>query len=263
MALQIDFEGKVALVTGISKGVGAGIASVLLDAGCSISGCGLDVETPELIQLQEKARLLDCSLLYMQADVTQLDELKDIVKRTIDEYGRVDILISNAGGIVFEGVEGCSEELWQKNLDLNLSSHWRLSKLCKPHLEKSDIGSIVIIGSNHAFSTIPGCSPYNLAKTALRGLVQSMAIEWGPSIRANCIAPGFIDTELNRKWFASFPDADEERSRTENRHPVKKLGTPEEIGGFCAFLSSPYAGFITGATYLVDGGRSALMQDDE
>ncbi|MDN5210863.1 SDR family oxidoreductase [Fulvivirgaceae bacterium BMA12] len=263
MALQIDLGGKVALITGISKGVGAGIASVLLEAGCSISGCGLDTDTAELAMLKEKVNVSEGSLVYSRADVTQPDELEAFVRETIDQYGRIDILVSNAGGIVFEGVEGCSEELWQKNLDLNLSSHWRLAKMCKPYLEKSDVGSIVIIGSNHAFSTIPGCAPYNIAKTALKGLVQSMAMEWGPSIRANCIAPGFIDTELNRRWFASFQDADKERLRTENRHPVKKLGTPEEIGGFCAFLSSPYAGFITGVTYLVDGGRSTLMQDDE
>lgn len=261
MALKIDFKGKVALVTGISKGIGAGIASVFLDAGCSVSGCGLDEETTDLEMLREKAISSDGSLLYTKTDVTESKELEVFVNSTIKKYGRIDILVSNAGGVIFEGIEECSEELWQQNLDLNLGSHWRISKLCKPYLEKSEVGSIVIIGSNHAYATIAGCAPYNLAKTALKGLVQSIAIEWGPSIRANCIAPGFIDTELNRGWFEGFPNPDKERKRTENRLPVKKLGTPEEIGGFCAFLSSPYAGFMTGATYLVDGGRSALMQD--
>ncbi|WP_223551881.1 SDR family NAD(P)-dependent oxidoreductase [Aestuariivivens sp. NBU2969] len=263
MALQIDLKDKVALVTGISKGIGAGIASVLLEAGCYISGCARsEGNTYEYFNIEKKAESLGRPIHFMKTDVTNIGELKAMVQGTIDRFGTLDILISNAGVGVFEGLENCSEDKWNYNLDLNLNSHWRLAKLCKPYLEKSDVGNIVIIGSNHGFSTIPGCSPYSVTKTALRGLVQSMAIEWGPSIRANCIAPGFIDTEQNKKWFESFPDADAERTRTEKLHPVKRIGTPEEIGGFCTFLSSQYARFITGATYLVDGGRSAVMQDD-
>ncbi len=117
------------------------------------------------------------------------------------------------------------------------------------------------MASNHAFSSIAGCSPYNIAKTALTGLVRSLAIEWGPKIRTVGIAPGFIETPGNQVWFNSFADADKEKQRTIDLHPVKKLGTVEEIGGWCVFLASEYAGFASGVTYLIDGGRSALMQD--
>ncbi len=262
MALEINLKGKVALVTGISKGIGAGVASVLLEAGCQVSGCARqDTISPELSELYEKAERLGRPIHFVAADVTSYKDLELVVHSTIDRFKKIDILVSNAGVGIFEGLEGCSEDQWSHNLDLNLNSHWRLAKLCKPYLEKSDVANIIIMGSNHGFSTIPGCSPYNVTKTALRGLTQSIAIEWGPSIRCNCIAPGFIDTEQNRKWFQSFPDPDAEKKSTESKHPVKRLGTPEEIGGFCAFLSSPYARFITGTTYLVDGGRSALMQD--
>lgn len=262
MALEINLEGKVALITGMSKGIGAGIASVLLDAGCHISGCARkEGDSPELLELRKKAESLNRSLCFNTADVSKPKDLELLVRRTIDHYGKIDILISNAGAGIFEGLECCSEEQWQYNLDLNLGSHWRLAKLCKPYLEKSNIANIIIIGSNHGFSTIPGCSPYSVTKTALRGLTQSLAIEWGPSIRTNCIAPGFIDTEQNRKWFGSFPDPKAERQKTEDIHAVRKLGTSVEIGGFCAFLCSRFAGFITGVTYLVDGGRSAIMQD--
>ena len=263
MALHIDLGGKVALITGMSKGIGAGIATVLLESGCHISGCARsEGNTEDYYNLEKKAKSLERPIHFVKTDVISITNLKNLVQSTINKYGRLDILISNAGMGIFEGLENCSEDKWGHNLDLNLNSHWRLAKLCKPYLEKSDVGSIVIIGSNHGFSTIPGCSPYNITKTALRALTQSMAIEWGPAIRTNCIAPGFIDTELNKKWFASFPNAARERTRTEKLHAVNKLGTPEEIGGFCAFLSSQYAGFITGATYLVDGGRSAMMQDN-
>ncbi|MFW5995411.1 MAG: SDR family oxidoreductase, partial [Spirochaetia bacterium] len=121
--------------------------------------------------------------------------------------------------------------------------------------------SIVINGSNHAWSSIPGCFPYNAAKAALLGLVQSIAIEWGPRIRAVGVAPGFIDTPGNDTWFQSFEDPAEARRKTEAIHPAGRIGTVDEIGAVCAFLASSHASFISGVTIPVDGGRSALMQD--
>jgi NAD(P)-dependent dehydrogenase (short-subunit alcohol dehydrogenase family) len=93
-------------------------------------------------------------------------------------------------------------------------------------------------------------------------LVRALAIEWGPSIRVIGIAPGFIETSGNDKWFESFPDAEAEHQRTISLHPAGKLGTAEEVGAWCAFLASDFAAFATGATYLIDGGRSALMKDE-
>ena len=116
--------------------------------------------------------------------------------------------------------------------------------------------------SNHAFSTIPGCFPYNVAKTALTGLVRSLAIEWAPAIRTIGLAPGFIDTPGNQQWFNSFADPAQERKRTIDQHPVKRIGTPEEVGAWCVFMASEYAAFASGTTYLLDGGRSSMMQDN-
>jgi len=106
-----------------------------------------------------------------------------------------------------------------------------------------------------------GCFPYSVAKAGLLAMVKAMAIEWAPHIRTVGIAPGFIDTPGNQKWFDSFDDAEKARASTVALHPVKRLGTPEEIGAWCVFLASDYAAFANGTTYLIDGGRSALMQD--
>ena len=100
---------------------------------------------------------------------------------------------------VFEGAAACSESQWTYNLDLNLASHWRLAKLCKPYLEQSGNGVILLMTSNHAFCSIPGCFPYNVTKTAITGLVRSLTIEWGPKIRTVGVAPGFIDGSIY-KW---------------------------------------------------------------
>lgn len=255
---QIDLTGKTVLITGANSGIGLGIAHQMAKAGANISGCATENEDPNFISTIKNN---GADVIYTSCNVTKEEDLQRLVDETINKFGGIDVLISNAGRNVFTGTENSSEEDWNYNMNLNLASHWRLAKLCKPHLEK-DSGVIIIMTSNHAFSSIPGCFPYNVTKTALTGLVRSLAIEWGPQIRTIGIAPGFIETPGNQKWFDSFTDAQQERQRTIEMHPVKKLGTVEEIGGWCVFLASKYAAFASGTTYLIDGGRSALMQDN-
>jgi NAD(P)-dependent dehydrogenase (short-subunit alcohol dehydrogenase family) len=254
--LPIDLSGKTALITGVSSGIGAGIAEIMAKAGANICGCDIHA-TDE--SFEKKMQVHNVEVRYVRCDVTDDASLTNLVDKTVERFGKIDILISNAGKNFFESAAGCDDAEWEKNMQLNLRAHWQLAKLCRMHLQIAN-GVIIIITSNHAYSTIPGCFPYNVAKTALTGLVQSLAIEWGPEIRTVGIAPGFIDTPGNQQWFNSFSDPAEERMRTEKHHPTQKIGTTEEIGAWCAFLSSQYAAFANGTTYLVDGGRSALMQ---
>ncbi|TKC08537.1 SDR family NAD(P)-dependent oxidoreductase [Pedobacter frigoris] len=263
MSLEINLDGKVALVTGVTSGIGLGIARMLAKAGAVVVGCAEhETDSAEARGFIAAVEAEHGKAIYLKADLTDPKAPEHLVKSVAEiSGGHIDILVSNAGRNFFEGALACSEEQWQENLDLNLSAHWRLAKHCKPYLEK-DNGVIIIMTSNHAYASIPGCFPYNVAKTALTGLVRSLAIEWGPAIRIVGIAPGFIDTPGNQPWFDSFEDSEQERKRTVDLHPVKKLGTVEEIGGWCAFLASEYASFASGTTYLIDGGRSALMQDN-
>ncbi len=260
MSLTIDLAGKRALVTGVTSGIGAGIARCLAQAGCDIAGCGrrdaaAAGATGFVRSVEEEGR----RAYYLSADISQPEAPAQLVAQAVDVLGGLDILVSNAGRNVFEGVADCSEEAWEECMNLDLAAHWRLARATRPDLKKSG-GVIIVIGSNHAWSTIPGCFPYNVAKAGLLGLVQSLAIEWGPQIRTVGIAPGFIDTAGNQTWFDSFDDPHAERARTEHSHPVGRIGTVAEVGQLCAFLASPMAGFISGATLCVDGGRSALMQ---
>lgn len=260
MTLNIDLSGQVAIVTGASGGIGLGVARVLATAGATIAGCARNSSSAwESFQMEQHESGKPC--LFMEVDITDDEAVRHFVKQTATELGGIDILISNAGANVFAGAKDCDADLWQHNMDLNLRSHWFISQCCKSNLEQSKNGVILIMTSNHAISTIAGCFPYNVAKTALTGLVRSLAIEWGPSVRTVGLAPGFIDTPGNDSWFQSFPDPQAEREETERRHPVGRLGTTEEIGAFCAFLASSYAAFASGTTYVVDGGRTALLQD--
>lgn len=262
MAFEIDLTGKVVLVTGVSSGIGLGTAREFARAGAFVAGCSRKDQDDESVAAYLQATQSEGrQALYVQADVTQEKELERLVEEIIRTFGRLDIVVSNAGMNVFEGAASCNEERWAYNLDLNLASHWRLAKLCKPYLEQSEEGVILLMTSNHAFSSIPGCFPYNVTKTAITGLVRSLTIEWGPKIRTVGVAPGFIDTAGNDTWFNSFPDAEAERQRTIDLHPVKRIGTVQEVGALCVYLASPMASFISGTTILMDGGRSALMQD--
>lgn len=262
MAIELSCKNKVALITGVTSGIGASIATMFAKAEAIVVGCGRhDENADEAKQFLVNVQNNGTKALYVKADVTIEEDLKQLVEKAVAAFGPIDIVVSNAGLNIFEGAENCTEEEWQKNINLNLSSHWHFAKLCKPYLEENN-GVIIIMTSNHAYSSIPGCFPYNVTKTALTGLVRSLAIEWGPKIRTVGIAPGFIDTPGNQKWFDSFADAGKERQRTIDLHPVKRIGTPEEVGAWCVFLASEYAAFASGTTYLLDGGRNALMQDE-
>ena len=265
MALTIDLQDKTAFVSGVTRGIGAGVAHALALAGCDVAGCGTSTEDSDAARtfvrgIEELGR----TAFYFQGDLTHPETPGQLMARTAEKFTRLDVVVSNAGRNIFKGVEFCTEADWDACMNLDLASHWRLAKAALPLLREGENpgpGTIVILGSNHAHNTIPGCFPYNVAKAGLLGLVQALAIEWGPAIRCVGISPGFVDTPGNETWFNSFPDPAAERRRTEASHPVGRIGSVEEIGALCAFLASPYGGFISGTSLLVDGGRSALMQD--
>lgn len=260
MALEIDLSGKRALVTGASTGVGAAVARVLARAGCRVAGTGRI--PPDHPRAAELVTSLGHGSRYLSGDLTDPEVPARLVEEAVAALGGLDLVVSNAGANSFLGASTTTEREWQDCMNLNLASHWRLARAARPHLDKADPGAFLVMGSNHADHTIPGCFPYNVAKTALTGLVRALAIEWGPKVRVIGVAPGFIDTPGNQAWFDSFPDPAAERERTIGRHPAGRIGTPDEVGNLCAFLASPLCGFITGNTILMDGGRSALMQDD-
>ena len=262
MSLKIDLKGKKAVVSGVTSGIGAAIASSLAAAGCDVAGCGRRREESEGATLFVKSiQGAGQRAFYRSVDLSDPSAPARWIRDAADSLGGIDILVSNAGRNIFTGASESSEDDWEECMNLDLAAHWRLAKTARPFLKEAAPGVILAISSNHAYGTIPGCFPYNVAKAGMLALIQSLAIEWGPEIRAVGIAPGFIETGTTEPWFQSFPDPAAERSRTEKIHPVGRLGTVEEIGALCAFLASPLAGFISGTTLLVDGGRSALMQD--
>ena len=262
MTLNIDLSHYRALVTGVSSGIGAGIADTLAQAGCDISGCGLEGTSSDGVQrfvtaVERHGR----RAFYQSLDISDANLARSFVDWAVTQLGGLDIVISNAGRNFFKGAEKATEADWQANIDLNLAAHWRVAQAAKPHLDRARAPVVIIITSNHSLHTLPNSFPYNVAKAGLVAMVQSMAIEWGPHLRAVGVAPGFIDTPLAEAWFNEFPDPAAKRKQIEDLHPVGRLGAPQDVGALCAFLCSPLAGNISGNTILIDGGRNAVMQD--
>ncbi len=262
MSLSIDLSDRRAFVTGVSSGIGAGIALALAQAGADVAGCAFEPgEHPGAQEFLAAVQGQGRRAAYRQVDLTDGAATRAAVAWGASQLGGIDLLISNAGRNYNVGTAAATEDDWQANMDLNLAAHWRVAQEAKPWLDQAAQPVVIIIASNHAFFTLPNSFPYNVAKAGLPALVQSLALEWGPHARAVGIAPGFIDTPMNVEWFGRTPDPAATRAQIERMHPVGRIGTPAEVGALCAFLCSPLAGFITGTTLLIDGGRSAVMQD--
>jgi NAD(P)-dependent dehydrogenase (short-subunit alcohol dehydrogenase family) len=262
MTLNIDLSHYRALITGVSSGIGAGIADALAQAGCDVAGCGLESTESEgakrfITSVQSHGQRAS----YQAVDIADADASRSFVHWAATQLRGLDIVVSNAGRNFFKGAEKATDADWEANMNLNLAAHWRVAQAAKTYLDQARAPVVIIITSNHSLYTLPNSFPYNVAKAGLVAMVQSIAIEWGPHIRAVGIAPGFIDTPLADSWFNEFSDPAAKRKQIEELHPVGRLGTPQDVGALCAFLCSPLAGNISGNTILIDGGRSAVMQD--
>ena len=262
MPINIDLSDSRALITGVSSGIGAGVAVALAQAGCDVAGCGVESERDEGAQrFLEQVQKIGRRAFYTSVDLKNGEAARSFVEWGAQQLGGLDIVVSNAGRNYNVGAARVSEADWQANIDLNLAAHWRVVQAAKPYLDQAHTPVVIIMGSNHALYTLPNAFPYNVAKAGLVGMVQSLAIEWGPHVRAVGIAPGFVDTPMNIEGFSRFPEPAAKRSQVIGLHPVGRLGTPEDVGVLCAFLCSPLAGYISGNTILIDGGRNAVMQD--
>jgi NAD(P)-dependent dehydrogenase (short-subunit alcohol dehydrogenase family) len=167
---------------------------------------------------------------YETVDIAEATDARAFVTRAAAQLGGIDFVISNAGRNLFAGVERSDEALWDANLNLNLAAHWRVAQAAKPYLDSAEQPVVIIMSSNQAYRTIPGAFPYNVAKAALPALVQSMALEWGPHIRAVGVAPGYIDTPMNDAYFATAADPAARRAEAVALHPIGRLGRASEVG---------------------------------
>jgi 3-oxoacyl-[acyl-carrier protein] reductase len=245
--VRYDFSGRVALVTGSSKGIGLEIADAFSAAGAQVVMNGRDGQAVEaaVSRLQKQGR----DVLGLPADARDFDAVSAMVAEIDRRFGRLDVVVNNAGGVFAAPLESLSPNGWRALVETNLSSAFYCSKAALPLLRRSGGGAIVNISSVAAYHAHPLRAAYGAAKAGLNSLTMTMAHEWAEyGIRVNGIAPGPILTEASR--FADPVVAD----AVQQDIPLGRLGLPEDIADACLFLASEGAGFVAGVTIPIDGG---------
>jgi len=254
----MTFEGRVAIVTGSAKGIGWGIAKVFSQKGAKVVVVDWDDKTGA--KTAEELRQAGGEAIFVKCDVSNEEQVKAMINKTIETYGRIDVLVNNAGIGVYKSILDTSSDDWDRCLGVNLKGVFLCSKYALPHMQKIGKGAIVNISSVHSYATVNGVAPYAASKGGITALTRNMAIDYGPAIRVNSIAPGWVLTPLIQSIFDGYSDPAEQQRLTEQRQVMKRIGRPEDIGYAAAFLASDEASFITGAQLFVDGGLTAQLE---
>jgi len=251
---RFDLSGKVALVTGSTRGIGKAIAEELGRAGAKVVISSRKADAVAAVCAEfEKAGL---SVLGQACNVSRKEELQALVDRTIATWGRIDIAIANAASNPYYGpLTGLPDDAFDKIFANNVRSVLWLAAMTLPGMAERGGGSFIAIGSIGGLLANTVIGAYGMSKAAEHHLVRNLAAEWGPkNVRVNAIAPGLIRTEFAR---ALWQD-DERRAQREATTPLRRLGEPRDISGVALFLASDAAAFITGQVVVADGGVTIL-----
>lgn len=248
-------KNKVALVTGGGQGIGEAIVRAFVSEGAQVVIAERNAETGARVAQ-------DLGAVFERCDVTVQADIDLVVGRTVERFGRIDVLVNNAGANVFHRPHEMPRAEWARCMALDLESAWAMAEAVLPVMRARRSGTIVNIASVHGFKIIPHTFPYPVAKHGLIGLTRSLGVEYAAEgIRVNAIAPGYIETEIARAYWAGFSDPEAERARAMAIHPPGRIGRPEEVAMTAVFLASDEAPFINAETIVIDGGRSALYHE--
>lgn len=250
-------EGKIAIVTGAGRGIGAAIAQAFIAEGAHVIIAERDEETGPATakRLGERAQ-------FIATDVTDQRSVDETIAQTRARHGRIDVLVNNAGINVFHEPLETTDAEWARCMAVDLEGVWRMCRAVLPTMLEAGQGSIVNIASSHSSTIIPHTFPYPVAKHGLLGLTRALGVEYAArGIRVNAIAPGYIETDLALDYWNTFPDPAAERQRIYDLHPPRRIGQPEEVAMTAVFLASDEAPFINATSIAIDGGRSVLYHE--
>ena len=247
-----NLDGKVALVTGASKGIGEAMARGLAEFGAKVVVSSRKQEAVDEVATALKADGFEAS--GIAANMGKLDDIASLVDKTVETYGGIDIIINNAAANpVFGPIQNTDERAFDKIIDVNLKGPFELCKKAYPILKQRGGGSVIHISSIGGLKPEAGIGIYSVSKAAIISLTQAMAQDWGAdNIRVNAICPGLIKTRFSEALWSD----DKILGRFLKNIPLARAGVPTDIAGLAVFLASDASAYCTGGAYLVDGGYS-------
>ena len=240
--------GKIALVTGGSRGLGRAMVLAFADAGADVVIASRKVDNCKAVAAEVESR--GRRALPVGCHVGHWDDIDELVEAAYDTFGRVDVLVNNAGmSPLYPDLTAVSEELWDKVLGVNLKGPFRLTSLVGTRMVQSgEGGSIINVSSTGSLRPAPHMLPYDAAKAGLNTLTEGFAQAFGPSVRVNCIMAGPFLTDISKAWGPGV------RERGMPHHALRRAGEPEEIVGAALYFASDASSYTTGAILRVDGG---------
>ncbi|MGI8639040.1 MAG: SDR family NAD(P)-dependent oxidoreductase [Pyrinomonadaceae bacterium] len=243
------FQDKTAIITGASRGVGRGTALRLAEAGANVVVNFLKSED-KANEVVEECEAQDVGAIAVQGDVSVWQDAQNLAHKAIEKFGKIDLLVLNAG--IWEGapIEEMSEEMWNKVLNTNLKASWAMTKACVPSMKKQKSGAIVLVSSTAGQRGEANYSNYAASKGGQISFTKALASELCPKIRVNCVAPGWIETAMVRPV---FEDAEYKKSVI-NAIPLQRMATTDDVALSICFLLSDWSRHITGEILNINGG---------
>ena len=250
------FAGQTAIVTGSTRGIGAGIAERLAAEGANVVVSGRSEDAGEaVVERIDEATGGDAGdAVFVRADMRDPEDVAALAEAAVAAYGSLDVLVNNAGVQTETAADEATLDDWAFVVETDFRAYWLAARAALEHMDR---GAIVNVSSNHAHATMPKHFPYNAVKAGINGMTRSLAVDFGPSVRVNTVVPGWVEIERTRD---ELPEGRFEE--VESIHPTGRIGTPSDVAGAVSFLASEDAAYVTGSALLVDGGRGAVLQDD-
>jgi len=248
---MFDLKDKVAIVTGSSRGIGRAIAELFAEAGAKVVVSSRTAEACEPVA--EAIRAAGGEALVVPCHIGKKEQLQNLVDKTIEAYGRIDVLIGNAAiNPVYGSMSELTDEAFDKIMGTNVRSTWQLCEMVLPGMAENGGGAVVLLSSIAGIRGNAVIGAYGMSKAAEAALARNLAVEWGPkNIRVNALAPGLVKTD-----FAKALWEDPERlARAENQTPLRRIGDPKDIAGTALFLATDASAYVTGQTIIADGGE--------
>ncbi len=249
---KLDLEGKISLITGGTSGIGLAIAETFISSGSDVIIIGTNKEKGQAIAKRLDSAQPRCA--FFKCDVGSRDQVKDVCKKILNRFAKVDVMVLNAGTEFTEAIEEIRPEHWQRVMDVNLSGPFYFIRYLIGPMIKQKKGNIIITSSVVSLTGAGGGMHYSASKAGLRGIVGRINYELlCKGIRANLISPGVIDTPMLRK---KYPDAPKFNKILESQIPCGRIGTPQDVADLALFLASDLSDYICGQDILIDGGRT-------